>query len=155
MAISISQRRLEEGGVALATQYHPGLPTLYGDATKLRQVFSNLISNASQAVESVDHPQIHIDAMVELGISGTGIRIEVCDNGHGIPPEEKDKIFEPFFTTRTKGTGLGLAIVRRILEQHHASIEIRPNHPQGTCIVVILPVTPKGIESIPIKTGET
>ena len=152
MAISISQRRLDECGVKLAAHYHPGLPTLYGDATKLRQVFSNLISNAAQAVEAAESPRISIDVMLELGVSGTGVRIEICDNGCGIPPEETGKVFEPFFTTRTKGTGLGLAIVKRILDQHHASIEILNTPPRGTCIAVVLPVTPRATRN---ATGET
>lgn len=143
MAISLTQRRSEEHGVEINTLYHPGLPTLYGDATKLRQVFSNLISNAIQATQGIHNPRVQIDVMVELGASGTGIRIEICDNGCGINEEARERLFEPFFTTRAKGTGLGLAIVKRILDQHHADIEILPNSPQGTCFVVILPVNPQ------------
>ena len=115
MAVSLSERNIEEYAVMLRTRYHPGLPTLYGDATKLRQVFANLITNAAQATRGVENPQVSIDAMVELAESGTAIRVEICDNGCGIEEEEQSKVFEPFFTTRTKGTGLGLAIVKRIL----------------------------------------
>jgi len=143
VAINISRRRIEEYGVTLNTHYHPGLPTLLGDATKLRQVFSNLISNALQATpQGQDAPQVSISVMVELGHAGTGIRVDICDNGCGINEADRQRIFEPFFTTRAKGTGLGMAIVKRILEQHHAEIEIQPREPQGTCVVVVLPVTP-------------
>ncbi len=127
----------------LTSHYHPGLPTLYGDATKLRQVFSNLISNALQAIDKVENPQVSIDTMVELGQAGTGIRVEICDNGSGISEDERERIFEPFFTTRSKDTGLGLAIVRRILDQHRATISIEPNQPRGTCVSIVLPVTPQ------------
>jgi signal transduction histidine kinase len=143
VAINISHRRIEEHGVEFTSHYHPGLPTLHGDATKLRQVFSNLISNAVQATHGVENPRVSIDTMVELGQAATGIRIEICDNGTGIREEERERIFEPFFTTRSKGTGLGLAIVRRILDQHQASISIETNHPSGTCVSVVLPVTPQ------------
>jgi PAS domain S-box-containing protein len=142
MAVSISQRKLDEFNARLVTNYHPGLPTIYGDATKLRQVFSNLITNAAQATEDIANPKIEIDVMVELGSSGTGIRIEVCDNGSGIVQEDHEKLFEPFFTTHAKGTGLGLAIVKRILDQHQASVSLEPNRPRGTCAVVTLPVAP-------------
>ncbi|HHH38838.1 MAG TPA: PAS domain-containing sensor histidine kinase [Sedimenticola sp.] len=142
VAINLSHRRIEEFGVELSCHYHPGLPTLHGDATKLRQVFSNLISNAVQAASEVEQPRVGIDTMVELGESGTGIRVEICDNGHGIRDEDRERIFEPFFTTRSKGTGLGLAIVSRILEQHRASIRVEPNHPRGTCVSVVLPINP-------------
>ena len=81
--------------------------------------------------------------MLHLGSGGTGIHIEICDNGGGIAAEDKDKLFEPFFTTHAKGTGLGLAIVKRILDQHGASIQLQPNEPQGTCAVVVLPIGPQ------------
>ncbi|MEJ1420876.1 MAG: PAS domain S-box protein [Candidatus Sedimenticola sp. (ex Thyasira tokunagai)] len=143
LAINISQRRIDESGIELRVNYHSGLPTLLGDPTKLRQVFSNLISNAVQASERVHKPCIEIDAMVELSADGTGIRIEICDNGGGIEEEARERIFEPFFTTRSKGTGLGLAIVKRILEQHQGSIKMEPYAPQGTCATIFLPVSPQ------------
>jgi len=139
-ATGLVQRTISDYGVNLTLHYQPGLPTLYADATKLRQVFSNLITNAAQATQDQPDPQIEIHAMVHLGSEGTGIRIEIIDNGSGISPKDRDKIFEPFFTTHAKGTGLGLAIVKRILDQHHAHIQLQPNQPQGVCVVVELPI---------------
>ena len=143
MAISLSQRRLDEHRVNITLNYHTGLPTLHADATKLRQVFTNLISNAAQSTECSDTPSIGIDVMLELGHEGTGIRIEICDNGCGINAEEKERIFEPFYTRRAKGTGLGLAIVKRILDQHQATISVEENVPAGSCISVVLPIRPQ------------
>ncbi|HBH35056.1 MAG TPA: PAS domain-containing sensor histidine kinase, partial [Gammaproteobacteria bacterium] len=142
MAISLSQRRQEDQKIKLHIDYHAGLPTLYADATKLRQVFSNLISNALQATRESDNPRVNIEAMVELGLEGTAVRIDICDNGCGISDADLDNIFEPFYTTRAKGTGLGLAIVKRILDQHKATISVSDNVPKGSCITVILPVSP-------------
>jgi PAS domain S-box-containing protein len=153
MAISLSQRRQEDQQVKLHASYHSGLPTFYADATKLRQVFSNLISNALQATRESDKPRVNVEAMIELGLVGTSIRVDICDNGCGISNEERDKIFEPFYTTRAKGTGLGLAIVRRILEQHKATISISDNLPKGSCISVILPVSPAAESSLPLGEG--
>lgn len=124
MAISISQRRQEEQDIALHTKYHSGLPTIYADATKLRQVFSNLISNAFQATQDSENARVDIEAMIELGINGTSIRIDICDNGCGISDEARNNIFEPFYTTRAKGTGLGLAIIN--IKQMSASLRIPP-----------------------------
>ncbi len=138
-AVGISQKRIEQFGVALATRFQPGLPTLQGDANKLRQLFSNLIVNAAQATRGAPDPRVSISAMVQLGPSGTGIQVEVCDNGCGIDPEVCDKVFEPFFTTHSKGTGLGLAIVKRIAEQHRATVVLEPGESHGTCVVVVLP----------------
>jgi len=81
--------------------------------------------------------------MLDLGLQGTGIRIEICDNGPGIEVEDMERLFEPFFTTKAKGTGLGLAIVKRILDQHQGSIHLAHNIPQGTCISLVLPVNPQ------------
>lgn len=142
LAINLSQRRQYESSVKLHTDYHQGLPTIYADPTKLRQVFSNLVSNALQATQGITDARIYIEAMIELGLSGTSIRIDICDNGRGIGTEDREKIFEPFYTTRAKGTGLGLAIVKRILDQHTASIEISDNTPNGCCITVVLPINP-------------
>lgn len=139
-AIGLAQRALKDHDVTLTTHYQPGLPTLYADATKLRQVFSNLITNAAQASHDQIDPQVEINAMVHLGEEGTGIHIEISDNGSGISAKDKDKLFEPFFTTHAKGTGLGLAIVKRILDQHHAHIELQPRQPQGTCVAIELPI---------------
>ncbi len=142
LAIGMSQRRQHKKKITLHTQYHSGLPTIYADATKLRQLFSNLIANAFQATADSENPQISIEAMIELGHEGTNVRIDICDNGCGISKADRKRIFEPFFTTRAKGTGLGLAIVKRILEQHQASILVSGNTPTGTCISVILPINP-------------
>jgi len=142
MAVNLSQRRLDQFNVKLTTDYHAGLPTVLADATKLRQVFSNLIANAGQATEGIENAQISISVMLDLGQQGTGVRIEISDNGPGIQEEDQDHLFEPFFTTKSKGTGLGLAIVKRILDQHRGSIQIANKESGGTCVTVVLPVNP-------------
>lgn len=138
-AIGISQKHIEQFGVSLSTHFQTGLPTLQGDANKLRQVFSNLIINAARAAKDTPNPRVTINTMVQLGPSGTGIQVEICDNGCGIDPDTRDKVFEPFFTTSSKGTGLGLAIVKRILDQHRANVTLEPMAPRGTCATVVLP----------------
>lgn len=143
MAVNLSQRRLDEFNIEVTIDCHAGLPTVLADATKLRQVFSNLITNAGQATEGVEKPNITISMMLDLGEQGTGVRVEICDNGCGIDEEEPDRLFEPFFTTKSKGTGLGLAIVKRIVDQHRGSIRLDHHLPQGTCATVVLPVNPQ------------
>ena len=143
MAIGLSQRKLDELGVNLTVNYQPGLPTLHCDATKLHQTFSNLLVNAAQATEGSDEPEVSVDVLLELGSTGTGIRIEICDNGCGIKADDLDRIFEPFFTTRAQGTGLGLAIVKRIVEQHQGAIAMRVNASGGTCASILLPTAPQ------------
>ncbi len=138
-AIGVSQKKIEQSGAQVFVDIQAGLPTLYGDPSKLRQVFSNLIVNSVQAAHGQTNAVVKIIAMLQIGAQGTGVRVEICDNGDGIAQEARDKLFEPFFTTKTQGTGLGLAIVKRILDQHGADIELEPIEPHGTCIAVTLP----------------
>ncbi len=155
MAIGLAQRKIDETGVELITNYQPGLPTLHGDATKLRQIFSNLLANAAQATENCEKPEVTVDVMLDLGDTGTGIRIEIRDNGCGITPKDQERLFEPFFTTRAQGTGLGLAIVKRMVEQHQGSIELLANKEGGTCASIVLPTTPKTINTPTNEAMET
>ncbi|HIP52642.1 MAG TPA: PAS domain-containing sensor histidine kinase [Chromatiales bacterium] len=141
-AIGLTQREIDDYKVRIRTHYQQGLPTIFADANKLRQVFSNLISNAAQATRDAEDPEVQLDTMVNLGPNGTGLSIEICDNGCGIDEEEKERIFEPFYTTHAQGTGLGMAIVKRIIDQHHGSIRVYANKPRGTCVAVVLPTAP-------------
>ena len=139
--IGLAQRRLDEKGVVVETLLQKGLPTFPGDPTQLRQVFSNLILNATQATEGLPpgERRVSVRTGMELAEGGTRIRVDVCDNGCGIDAADRTRLFEPFYTTRAKGTGLGLAIVRKILDQHQGSIRLGPNEGGGTCATVLLP----------------
>jgi two-component system nitrogen regulation sensor histidine kinase NtrY len=68
------------------------------------------------------------------------VRIEVADDGAGIPVEHRRRIFEPYFSTRHQGTGLGLAIVSRIVADHHGYIRVQDRSPRGTCFVIEIPI---------------
>jgi len=142
-AINTTQKTIQKYDAKIITNYQPQLPTIHGDATKLRQVFSNLIMNALESANSVNHiPNIRINARVEVDNATPSIRIDIHDNGSGIDPAQKDKLFEPFFTTHAKGTGLGLPIVKRILDQHHGQINLDTDKNNGACARVILPIGP-------------
>lgn len=70
--------------------------------------------------------------------------VEIADTGTGIPAELLARVCEPFFTTKDegKGTGLGLAICRRIVQQHHGTLEVESRPGQGTTVRITLPVRP-------------
>jgi len=142
-AINTTQKTIQKYDARIITEYQSHLPTIHGDATKLRQVFSNLIMNALESADNVNHiPNIRIIARVEVDNSTPAIRIDIHDNGGGIDPAQKDRLFEPFFTTHAKGTGLGLPIVKRILDQHHGQISLDTDENNGACARVILPIGP-------------
>jgi signal transduction histidine kinase len=109
---------------------------------ELRQVVSNLISNAIDAVEMNGRIRVRVRRFDRDGKSL--VRIAVGDNGHGIAPENRAKVFQPFFTTKAAvGTGLGLWVSKAIIEKHNGRITLRTStRPQrsGTVFCVDFPL---------------
>lgn len=108
-----------------------------GNKGKLQQIVLNLISNAKDALEGRDNPEIsvHIDE-----IDGY-YQLSIKDNGSGIPQKIQDKIFESFYTTKEigKGTGLGLSIVKNFVEEMQGTITLVSEKDIGTCFTIKLP----------------
>ncbi len=95
------------------------------DDRLISQVFGNLIKNATEAMEGVEFPEGACgNIQVAHEIVGDLHRIDVIDNGKGLPKDNRLRLLEPYMTTRAKGTGLGLAIVGKILEEHGGRIEL-------------------------------
>ena len=67
------------------------------------------------------------------------MKIEITDNGGGIPEGEWSNIFEPFYTTKASGIGLGLAIALKIIEQHNGTIKVKSKKGKGTLFVILIP----------------
>ena len=146
-----TQKLAEENKVVIKTHYQTGLPTLYIDKTKMRQVFSNLIINAIQACNIKDdfnlqYAEIIISILLKITELGTTLEVTIKDNGIGINADIQQKLFEPFFTTRAQGTGLGLAIVKRIIEQHSGNIIISSEHLKETQVIISLPISLENTE---------
>jgi len=95
------------------------------DRRLISQALTNIIKNASEAIEAVPQEQLgkgRIDVIAAR--EGDDIVIDVIDNGVGLPKVSRARLLEPYVTTREKGTGLGLAIVGRVLEDHGGRIEL-------------------------------
>jgi len=107
-----------------------------GDATRLRQVFHNLLLNAQDALQGTLQPQIILSTETQDG------EIQLCveDNGAGYPESVLSRAFEPYVTTKSKGTGLGLAIVKKIVEEHGGRIIIENGVNGGARINIHLPL---------------
>jgi signal transduction histidine kinase len=115
-------------------------PVMEGDEVLLRQALSNLARNAVDACrETGITPQIAIDGCVDP--DRRTVRIRICDNGPGIPPDLRERIFRPFFTTRREGTGLGLALVQKIVVTHNGRIHAREAPGGGACLELTLPLS--------------
>ncbi len=111
---------------------------LLADKTQMNRLFTNLISNGTQACGPHDSCRIEIGEMKQAG----NIRISIRDNGHGIPEELQGKIFLPNFTTKSSGTGLGLAMCKGIVEQARGQIWFETTTGQGSTFYVELPLAP-------------
>lgn len=114
------------------------LPLVSGDPRALEQVFTNLISNAVQAMSSTGGTLAIKIELIEPPLEHPQLQVSFSDNGPGIPDEIRDHIFEPFVTTNPQGTGLGLAITKRIVTAHKGSINVT-SFPGGTMFQVSLP----------------
>src|SRR5262249_14535591 len=112
------------------------MPRVRCDASRMSQVFVNLILNAVQAMPGEG------DLYITLGAENGSARCSIRDTGPGIPPDVKGRIFDPFFTTKPvgQGTGLGLSISYGIVEQHGGRIEVDSQPGQGATFTVVLPL---------------
>jgi signal transduction histidine kinase len=112
------------------------LPPVECHPGRIHQVFLNVLSNAIQAVEGRGTVRVTMSA------AGGEARIEVCDDGKGIPESVRGRIFDPFFTTQEvgEGTGLGLSIAYSIVRDHGGRIEVESEPGKGSAFTVVLPV---------------
>jgi two-component system sensor histidine kinase ResE len=140
-----------ERGIALeldAPAEGGALVLAWADEDRLEQVFTNLLDNAIR--HTAEGKRIFLRATRLESEAGPSIRIEVEDQGDGIPPEDLPYIFERFYKAdksrkRTSGTGLGLAIVKNLVEAHGGVIAARSRIGHGTTFAVTLPVQPKSV----------
>jgi len=104
------------------------------DKSQVIRIVTNLITNASQAIEELETRKIKVHVSTE----NDNIKIAVTDNGKGIDESVKHLIFEPKFTTKTSGMGLGLPIIKKIIEANNGSINFVSSNDKGTTFTVIL-----------------
>ncbi len=120
--------------VRLYLQLPGDIPEMAVDSGQVRQLVVNLVLNAVQAVGP--EGQVH----VRVWTTDSTIRIEVEDDGPGLPEEVVQRLFEPMFTTRSGGTGLGLVVCRRVVENHAGRIRASNRTSGGAKFVVEIPL---------------
>lgn len=140
-AVELVHHLLKNRQILIHQDLKSETPTIYADRQKLRQVFLNLLTNASDAMERGGQLSLTISRDV-LPDGSAAVRIEVTDTGGGIPDAHLAKVFDPFFTTKEegRGTGLGLAICRRVVDEHQGEIRIDSEVGKGTTVTILLPV---------------
>ena len=109
---------------------------VFVDVNQMHQVFINLLINALEAIQ--DKGIIKIRSRVDS--NRKCVRVEIEDNGCGIPLKHMGKLFEPFFTTKAKGTGLGLAVTYRIIRNHKGDIQVSCHPGEGTRFTIEIPL---------------
>jgi PAS domain S-box-containing protein len=124
-----------------------GLRALEADEGQISQVINNLILNAVQAMPrggtiTINAENMNLDGNNILSMSpGSYVRLQVSDQGCGIPQENLKNIFDPYFTTKSGGTGLGLASVHSIISKHGGYISVRSSQGRGTTFEILLPAS--------------
>ncbi len=148
-SITLAEGQMRRGAVSIETALSPDVPELLADPHQLRQLFSNLLANAFEALGGEGHVEIRTSLLItEEEPAATGepttpqIVVEVRDNGPGIASDDLERIFSPFFTTKPQGTGLGLAIVRKVVDAHDGRIDAVSAPGRGATFRVTLPVVP-------------
>jgi signal transduction histidine kinase len=142
--LMLFRQRFTNADLTVERQYRTE-QTIIGYESDLRQVFTNLISNAIDATKARGRMVLRVRESTNWKTGGKGVRVSIGDNGHGMSEETRRHIFEPFFTTKgITGTGLGLWISQEILDNHGASSQVRSSTDpdrHGTVFSVWLPFT--------------
>ena len=125
---------------SLDVELEEGLPLVYADKARLRQVLLNLLSNSTKFTP--DGGKLKIEAVRD----GDWCQVSVVDNGIGIKEEDWERIFDPFYQVdssmpkREEGTGLGLALVKQIVEQHGGRVWVASEYGKGSRFTFTLPL---------------
>jgi len=144
-SLSMTQSRINAGGVKLVKEFPEEIPQIHGDYHQLRQVFSNLINNAYQSMKGQGMLSLRLHSIAKNGASY--VRVEVEDTGGGIDPQNLHNIFNPFYTTKDSSLGLGLPIVHKIITSHRGQIEVDNQPGIGVNFIITLPASEKGREN--------
>ena len=133
---AVSLYKEAETGVHIALEQKEDVPPVSVDYEQMKRVMINLLDNAIAAVENRGEIRIRVGQDADAGV----VKLEIADNGKGIPADHKARLFEPYFSTKKHGTGLGLAIVNTIISDHHGRIRVEDNEPRGSRFIIELPL---------------
>jgi signal transduction histidine kinase len=134
--LSFVKEKLSRRGVAVETCFDP-VPSIFGDAERLEQLFLNLFLNAADAMSEGGELRVALRQA-----EGGAIEVCVADTGTGIPEGDLPRVFEPFFTSKPagEGSGLGLMVAKGIVGDHGGSIEVTSVAGEGTEFRVLFPL---------------
>lgn len=135
-AISLFEDDLKSHRILVKVERSAGPLRVIGDRIQLQQVLLNLITNAIEAMITVDGPR---ELAVSSSLSDDGdVMISVADTGMGIAAQDLQRVFDPLFTTKSRGMGMGLSICRSIVQAHDGMLWVSPNAPRGSIFQFVL-----------------
>jgi signal transduction histidine kinase len=135
--VTVLGHRLKHTNIKIVRDYDKSLPRLMVRGSELNQVWTNLLDNAIDALD--DSGTLTIATRPEA----SGVRVDVTDDGPGIPADVKERIFDSFFTTKDVGQGMGLGLAtahRIVVDRHHGTMTV-DSEPGATTFHVWLPLT--------------
>lgn len=141
-AVQLADTKTRRGDILVDVRVPQALPFIHGDQYQLTQLFTNLLTNAYEAMEGRGRVSVVASTipLVDDPEATEAVVVEFVDEGPGMPQDVADRVFNPFFTTKAQGSGLGLAIVRKIVDAHDGRIDLETIVGRGTRIRVTLPV---------------
>ncbi|WP_145410963.1 ATP-binding protein [Paenibacillus xylanexedens] len=137
--ISLLDSQAHLHGVEFVLSASSDSAMVHCEENQLKQVFINLLKNGMEAMPNGGSIRIRLHHEEELN----RVRIEIKDEGIGIPEEMMPKLGEPFFTNKESGTGLGLMVSQRIIQSHKGMMDIRSVMNKGTTVIIDLPASDK------------
>ncbi|MEO8161396.1 MAG: ATP-binding protein [Arenimonas sp.] len=144
--------------IKLVRDYDPSLPPLHGDADRLVQALWNLVRNALESGASQVSLRTRAEYGVLIGDSAYRlvVRVEISDNGRGVPEDLAERIFLPLVSGRAEGSGLGLALAQQVAREHGGSLgyRSRPGHTVFTLLLPVLEVAAEAAPTAEVADGE-
>ncbi len=138
--LSLAELDTSKYRVACGVELAKPLPQVFADHLLIQQVLLNLIRNACEAMEDIEHCNRQLTIKTEK-IEDNCIRVSVCDQGPGLKPDDLEHMFEPFFTLKKEGMGLGLSVSCSIIENHGGRLWAERLPGKGFVVCFTLPVT--------------
>lgn len=141
--LQLTNKQMQHSNVYLEHLWANDLPQIQGNPDYLKQVFLNLVLNATDAMSQSGGTLRVSTAVIQARFNGhlePMVRIEFSDTGAGMTPEALSRVFEPTFTTKEHGSGLGLFVCYKIIEAHRGQINVESHLGLGTTFTIFLPL---------------
>ncbi|MBU0480069.1 MAG: PAS domain S-box protein [Proteobacteria bacterium] len=140
--IDISSTTLRKSDISVIRRLEENLPPCFSNQNLFEQLLMNLLTNATQVLEGIDHER---KILITSHSLDDKIIIRVADSGPGIKEHMRDKIFDPFFTSKNDGLGIGLSICYRIVQDHGGELTVgKSDELGGAEFTITLPLKPTG-----------